>query len=137
MKLDHMRLSGIDRPQKYLINPDSPQAQQARQQSQMMQQQAMMEQQQKQDAMNQQLIQAQIMEIQRNWENDKEELQFKYTELEKKLQMDKYQTDVKAETDEAKIVGDATTKIELEALKSDTESRGYTEEPGERGEEGS
>ena len=96
-----------------------------------------MEQQQKQDAMNQQLIQAQIMEIQRNWENDKEELQFKYTELEKKLQMDKYQTDVKAETDEAKIVGDATTKIELEALKSDTEPRGYTEEPGERGEEGS
>ena len=63
------------------------------------------------------------MEIQRNWENDKEELQFKYTELEKKLQMDKYETDVKADVDEAKIVGDATTKIELESLKSQPEPR--------------
>ena len=63
------------------------------------------------------------MEIQRNWENDKEELQFKYTELEQKLAMDKYETDVKADVDEAKIVGDATTKIEIEALKSDKEPR--------------
>ena len=126
--LDHARLSGIDNPEKYWIDPDSPQAQQAAQQSQMMQQQQMQEQQQKQDAMNQQLIQAQIMEIQRNWENDKEELQFKYTELEQKLAMDKYETDVKADIDEAKIVGDATTKIELKALDSVEEANEYAEQ---------
>ena len=114
--LDHAKLSGIDNPEKYWIDPDSEPAQMAAQQGQMMQQQQMQEQQAKQDAMNQQLIQAQIMEIQRNWENDKEELQFNYTELEKKLEMEKYKTDVSAEIDEAKIVGDATTKIELKSL---------------------
>jgi hypothetical protein len=119
MKLDHMRLSGIDSPQKYLINPDSPEAQQQAQNQAQMQQQEQMRQEQKQDMMNNQLIQAQIMEIQRNWENDKEELQFQYTELAKKLEMEKYKTDVKAEMDEAGIVGDATTKIELEAMKGE------------------
>ena len=135
MKLDHMRLSGIDRPQKYLINPDSPEAQQAKQQAAMSQQQMQMAQMQQEEARFQQTLDIQRSEVQRNAIGDEKDREFKYKELEIKSMIDKYIADLKAETDEAKIVGDATAKIELEALKSDTEPRGYTEEPGERGEE--
>ena len=47
MKIDHMRLSGIDNPEKYLINPDSPEAQQAAQMAQQAQQQEATRQEQK------------------------------------------------------------------------------------------
>jgi len=139
MKVDHMRLSGIDNPQKYLIDPMSPQAQQRAaqnaqmaQQQEQMQMQMMMQQQQEQMQLQNEMIKTQILEVQRNWENDKEELQFKYTELQHTLGMDKYKVDVNAETDEAKIVGDATTKIELEAMKIDSkESERYDDVEGD------
>lgn len=128
LKCDHLRLSGIDNPEKYLIDPDSPEAQQVaaqRQQENMIAQQMA---QKKQDQLNQQLLETQIMEIRRNWESDiqdreqktalfMEDLEFKYTELFRKLEMDKYGTDVDADMKEAEIIGDATTKLELEHIK--------------------
>ena len=142
MKLDHMRLAGIDNPQKYLIDPNSPPAQQRAAQNeqnamqqQQMQQQMMMQQQQEQFQLQNEMIRAQILEVQRNWENDKEELQFKYTELEQKIGIDKYTVDVKAETEESKIVGDSITKIELKSMDNDSkEPERDTGTEGERGE---
>jgi len=135
LKIDHMRMSGIDNPEKYLIDPDSPESQMAAQQNQQMQQMEAQRQEQKQDMLTNAQLQLQSRqmdnqqaEVIRNYEADKEELaqkyqamhnefQFKYEELARTLGMDKYKTDVKAETDEAKIIGDAVTKIELEAIK--------------------
>ena len=64
------------------------------------------------------MLKAQVMEIERNWENDKDQLEFDYTELERKLGMDKYTVDTKADMDEAKVVGEAATSFELEHIKS-------------------
>jgi len=138
MKLDLMRLRGIDNPEKYLVNPESPEAQQAAQMAAQMQQQAQQEAQQKQDQLNQQLLQTQIAEIQRNWESDikdreldaekfKEEIKLKYAELEQKY----YDTNMDAETQEAKIVGDATTKLELKSLETvnGADNRGKDQRP--------
>lgn len=142
MKLDHMRLAGIDNPQKYLIDPQSPPAlqraaqnEQMAQQNQQMQQQMMMQQQAAQFELQNEMLRTQILEVQRNWENDKEELQFKYTELEQQVRMDKYTVDVKAETEESKIVGDSITKIELKGMDNDSkEPERDTGTEGERGE---
>ncbi len=138
MKLDLMRLRGIDNPEKYLVNPESPEAQQAAQMAAQMQQQAQQEAQQKQDQLNQQLLQTQIAEIQRNWESDikdreldaekfKEEIKLKYAELEQKY----YDTNMDAETQEAKIIGDATTKLELKSLETvnGADNRGKDQRP--------
>lgn len=128
LKLDHMRLSGIDHPEKYLINPESEEAQQIAQQQAQQQQIMQMQAQEKQDQLNNQLIQAQVLEIRRNWESDiadreqktvqfMEDLEFKYTELFRKLEMNKYDTDVDADIKEAGIVGNATTQLELANIK--------------------
>ncbi len=110
--IDHARMAGIDHPEKYWIDPQSPQAQEAAQSNQMAQQQ------QQQEAMAAQngLIQAQIMEIQRNWENDKEEMQLKYNELAFKY----HELEQKTEVEEAKIVGSAVEKIELKAIDAES-----------------
>ena len=125
MKVDFMRLSGIDNPEKYLINPNSPQAQQVAQQQAQMQQQAQQAQAEKMENFQEEqmqlqieMLKAQVMEIERNWENDKDQLEFDYTELERKLGMDKYTVDTKADMDEAKVVGEAATSFELEHIKS-------------------
>ncbi len=78
-------MSGIDNPEKYLINPSSPEAQQA---AMMAQQQAQMAQeleQQKQDYLTNAQLQLQTRqvdnqqaEVMRNYEADKEELSQKY-----------------------------------------------------------
>jgi len=124
MKIDHLRMSGIDHPEKYFIDPDSPQAmqvkqqnQQAQQQQQMEQQQMMMQQAQQQAELQNQMIQTQIAEIKRNWTNDVEQLQFDYAELSAKLEMDKYKADLKADGDEAKTVGDNVNAIAIESMK--------------------
>lgn len=124
MKVDHLRMSGIDHPEKYFINPESQEAMsvkqqnaQQQQQQQMQQQQMMMQQQQEQAELQNQMLQTQIAEIKRNWENDKEQLQFDYNELRAKLEMDKYKADLKADSDEAKNIGDNVNAIELEGLK--------------------
>jgi hypothetical protein len=146
IKIDHMRMSGIDNPEKYLINPDSPEAQQAAQQAQMMQQQEAMRQEQKQDAVIGEQLNLQRMEIQRNYEADKEELtqkydasnkdnEFKYAELQKdyaQLQQQYDEMYLKAEVDEAKVIGQATTSIEIEGMKlMNTESAEVEREAAE------
>jgi len=108
MKIDHLRMSGIDHPEKYFIDPDSPQAMQVKQQNQQAQQQA---------ELQNQMIQTQIAEIKRNWTNDVEQLQFDYAELTAKLEMDKYKADLKADGDEAKTVGDNVNAIAIESMK--------------------
>ncbi len=139
IKLDHMRMSGIPHPEKYLVNPESPEAQQAAQQAQHMQQQEAQRQEQKQDMQYMQQLQLQSRtvdnqqaEVMRNYEADKEELaqkydasnkeqQFKFADLEKEYADLKQKYDemyLKAEVDEAKMIGDATTKIELASLNS-------------------
>ena len=135
IKLDYMRMSGIDKPEKYLIDPESPEAQQAAQQSQIMQQQEMQKQEQKQDMLTMMQMDLQTRqvdnqqaEVMRNYEADKEELaqkydsdmkeySFKFEELYKDLQFKYDELMAKSEIDEAKIIGDATTKIELEGMK--------------------
>jgi len=124
MKVDHMRMSGINNPEKYLINPDSPAAQQMLQQKNQAEQQAQQQiaqenaqLQQEQQAMQIKLLETQILEIQRNWESDKEDLEFNYTELFQKLAMEKYKTDVKADTDTGKTVADNMTRFEIENMK--------------------
>ena len=145
IKLDHMRMSGISNPEKYLINPDSPEAQQAAQLSQQQQQQAQQRAEQKQDFITGKQIEIQTRqvdnqqaEVMRNYEADKEELaqkynaddnvtrfkyeqllkelQFKYDQLQRTSEVDVYQTNVKAETSEAQIIGSATTAIELKSM---------------------
>ena len=145
IKLDHMRMSGIENPDKYLIDPNSPEAQQAAQQNQMAQQQEAQRQEQKQDMITQAQLQLQSRtvdnqqaEVMRNYEADKEELaqkydesfkkygtdmeqfmkelEFKYEELARKTSVDVYKANTSAELGEAKIVGDATTKIELKSM---------------------
>ena len=144
LKLDHMRMSGIDHPEKYLINPESPEAQQAAQINQAMQQQEMARQEQKQDALMMAQLQLQSRqvdnqqaEVMRNYEADKEELaqkydafdgeiRFKYAGLEKAYADLKQKYDemyLKAEVDEAKIIGDATTKLEIEGMKNESNVR--------------
>ena len=176
IKLDYMRMSGIDHPEKYFINPNSPESQQAAQQSQQMQQMEMQKAEQKQDmvmmaqyGLQKRQVDNQQAEVMRNYEADKEELaqlydasfkdysfkydelqrksetdgvelqrkqdeylsdvqfkfeqlykdlQFKYDDLEKKLESETYKTNLNAEISEAKIIGDATTKIELEDMKA-------------------
>ena len=138
MKIDHMRLSGIDNPEKYLIDPSTPESQQAAQMAQQAQQQAAEEEKQYNRYLQDKQLKIAEGEVQRNWENDKEQLQldntklreeltFKYEELYKKLGMDKYQTDVKAEVDEAKIVGGATQALEIESMRQMGNERGENE----------
>ncbi|RLA39263.1 MAG: hypothetical protein DRR06_19405, partial [Gammaproteobacteria bacterium] len=117
MKLSLMRLQGLDNPDKYLIDPSSQQAQQAMQNMQMNQQQMQQQQMQQEEARFQQTLDVQRSEIQRNAIGDEKDREFQYTELETKTAMDKYEADLKAEVDEAKIIGDATTKLEIASIK--------------------
>jgi hypothetical protein len=118
--LDHARMSGIDNPEKYWINPSSPQSQQTQQQQQQMAQQGQQKAdqlQQMQFQQQQQLVDSQVMEVNRNLKNDVEELQFKYEELYQKLKMDKYETDADSESKEAGLIATSTVALELESLK--------------------
>ena len=107
--------------------------------------------------LQQQQVANQQAEVMRNYEADKEELaqkydanhretqfkyaellkelQFKYDELERKSNVDVYKTNINAETEEAKIVGDATTKIELKSLEGVEMPEEPEEETEEMGEE--
>jgi len=107
--LDHARMSGIDHPEKYWINPGSEKAQQAMQGKQQQQQEQQLEQQKLQN----QLIGAQVAEVQRNAYNDQQEIKLKYDEL--RLKYDELAA--KIEIEEAKIVGKATTDLELAQIK--------------------
>ena len=127
MKLDYMKLAGIDNPSKYMVNPASPGAQQAIQQKHQASQQEkqmMMQQQQqmqaKQDAMQLRMLETQIAEIQRNWESDIKDREFDYVELNRKLEMDKYKADLDADMDEAKLMGDATLKLKTIELEKES-----------------
>ncbi|RKZ06993.1 hypothetical protein DRQ25_12645 [Candidatus Fermentibacteria bacterium] len=117
MKLDFMRLSGISHPEQYCIDPESPEAMQVRQQKEQMEAEQQQKMEEMQMDMQRQLIEVQIQEIKRNWKNDTEQLDFDYEELAKKLEMEKYKVDVAADIDEAKIVGDAATKLSLASVK--------------------
>jgi len=112
--LDHSRMSGIDHPEKYWIDPSSDQAQQASQGKAQQMQQQQMEQMQLQN----QMIGVQIAEVQRNAKNDQEELKLKYDELKQKYD----EMMLKAEIEEAKIIGKATTDLELAQMKFTQES---------------
>lgn len=105
---DYCRMSGVDNPEKYFIDPSSQQSHQAAQSNQAMQEQQKQEQMQ----LQKDLIQTQILEIQRNWENDRAELQHKYDELEYKYNELAQRTEV----EEAKIVGGAVEKLNLRAI---------------------
>jgi len=128
LRMDHARLSGIDHPEKYLIDPDSEEATQVKQ---MQGQQAQM-QSQKQEQMQAEQYQMQIQqfydqlaisqnEVSRNYQNDIQQLQFDYKELEEKLRQEYYKVDASNEMEEAKIVGNSTTAIELESIKQQGE----------------
>ncbi len=122
--LDQARMFGINRPEKFWISPDSPESQQAQmQQAQMaqMQQQMAQQLQQFQMSLQERAIGAQEAEVQRNWKGDIEELQFKYNELAAQIQRDYAKIESDAETAEAKIVGDATTKLEVESIRQSGE----------------
>ncbi len=106
--LDHARMSGINNPEKYWVDPDSDQAKQAQQ----AQEEGQMQQMQQQADLNNRLLETQIAEIQRNAINDKEELEFRYAELEQKYE----DMRLKYETEEAKIVGKATADLEKAQL---------------------
>lgn len=94
---DWLTMAGIDNPDSYLINPKSPQAQQAAQQA--------AQQQQQQQAAQQQLIQQQaqleMLKLQQKAKDDEDTLAYKY-----------WSDQLSAEVDEAKIV--ATGTIDLE-----------------------
>ena len=140
IKLDYMRMSGIDKPEKYLVDPESPEAQQAAQEAQAMQQAEIEKQEQKQDMLTMAQLQLQERqvdnqqaEVMRNYEADKEELaqkyddshkdtQFKYEQLYKDLQFKYDELVAKAEIDEAGMIADATTKIELKAMDREVSS---------------
>jgi len=172
MECDHARLSGIDNPEKYLVNPSSQQAQQAQQmqQQQQGQMQQMQEQERQEDRQFAKMLQSKQLqiaesEVQRNWKNDIEELQVRLAELQNKTEFDftklsvdansgresdqldsqtkltiagsddkttrdvatlgaqtdiatsNAKNDADAEIAEAKMIADATTKLELESLR--------------------
>ena len=71
----------------------------------------------KQDQITERQLAIQENEVKRNAIGDEKDRQFQYTELEVKTAMDKYEADLRAEGEEAKIIGDATTKIEVESMK--------------------
>ena len=125
MKLDHARLSGINNPEKYLVNPASPQAQQAQQMQAQQQQQQMMQQQQamEEEKAYQRMIQQKQLglaesEVMRNYQDDVANIKFKYDELARKSEVDVYKANLSAEVDEAKIVGSATQAIEVQAMQN-------------------
>jgi hypothetical protein len=104
--VDRDKAAGIDNPQRYWIDPESPkslQAQQANAQSQQQQQQLA----QQLEQATQQLEQA---KLQLDKYKHDGELKFDYDELA-----------VKTEIEEAKIVGTATTQIELAAINKENE----------------
>ena len=124
--LDHARMSGIDHPEKYWINPSSKKAQQAAQQNQQAQQ---AQQDQMMQAQNG-LLQAQVMEIQRNWQNDIQELQQKSEQFFVDLKFKYDELNQKGEIEEAKIIGNATLTLEEKAIDAE-----LNRENGEQGEE--
>jgi len=110
--LDHATMSGIDHPEKYWINPSSEQAQQAQQQNSQQQQ----EQQGQMMQAQQEMLQVQMMEIRRNWENDVAELKQNQEQFFADLKFKYDELDQKGEVEEAKIVGNATLKLEEKAI---------------------
>ena len=129
--IDHARMSGIDHPEKYWIDPNSDQAQQSMQMNQQAQEM------QKQEALAAQngLVQAQIMEVQRNWQNDIQELQQKNEQFYADLKFKYDELTQKTDVEEAKIVGSAVEKIELAGVNAElgrqasTENEEYEEAP--------
>ena len=117
-------MAGIDHPEKYWIDPQSDQAQQAAQ----AQAEQSQRQQQEQQALQVQLLQNQIMEIQRNAINDKEELQHKYAELQFKYD----ELAQKGEIEEAKIIGNATLKLEEKSIDAELGRQDRRESETER-----
>ena len=141
MKLDLMRLRGIDNPEKYLVNPDSPQAKQTAHMMAQMQKQERDQQKAEQSRLQQALLETQIAEIRRNWESDIkdreldhkkhiDDLKLKYAELAQKY----YDTDKDAEVQEAKIIGDSTTKLEMKSLDGTDDRREDTRKVNGSGE---
>ncbi len=110
--IDHARMSGIDHPEKYWIDPNSDAAKQAAQQNQ----QAQQEQQGQMMQAQQEMLQVQMMEIRRNWENDIQEIQQKSEQFYADLKFKYDELDQKGEVEEAKLVGNATLKLEEKAI---------------------
>lgn len=129
--LDHARMSGINNPEKYWIDPESESAQQAAEQMA----QAQQAQEQQQVALHNQLLETQIAEIQRNALNDKEEIDYKYAELQQKYE----DMRLKYETKEAELLGKVTgdlEKAQLEAIHGrNTESSRKADSEGEQSRE--
>ena len=123
--IDHARMSGIDHPEKYWINPESPQAQEAQQ----MNAQAQQEQQAEQTQLQNSLIQTQMLEIRRNWENDIAELKQNQEQFFADLKFKYDELGQKGEIEEAKIIGNATLKLEEKVL--DAELGRQTDSEGE------
>lgn len=135
MKLDLAKLAGIDNPEKYWINPTSPQAQAAREEAALraQRQEQMAMQFAQEDRMFAKQLQVRQLElaeseINRNLKNDIEELQFKLTELQENLRFDydKLEVDTnvklaegstKAEMEEAKLIANSSTAIAVESLR--------------------
>jgi hypothetical protein len=110
--IDWAKAKGLDNPERYWTDPQSPQAQQAQQQAAQAQQEA--EQQQQAMMVQQAQFQEKLLQIQAELDKYKHDTELKY----------KYWSDIlDAEVDEAKIVGDAATKINLERVKQDAQQQ--------------
>ena len=108
--IDWARASGLDNPEAYFINPESPESQQTQQQQaqqSQMQQQLMI-------AMQQMQIQlAQQQQLLDRWKHETE-LQWKY-----------FDSRLDAETKEAQMTADNVTRISVEAMKKAQGSDDY------------
>jgi hypothetical protein len=113
--IDHARMAGIDHPEKYWIDPNSDAARDAAQANAEQQQQ----QQDKMMQAQQEMMQVQMMEIRRNWENDIAELRHNQEQFFADLAFKYDELNQKGEVEEAKIIGNATLKLEEKSIDSE------------------
>lgn len=108
--VDWARAGGIDNPEAYFVNPETPEAQQA--------QQAQAQAQQQQQQAQQAILQAQL-QIEQG-KNENQRLKIEYDN-----RFNYYNAQLNAEIKEAEIVGDASTKLALEKLRKAMDSDAY------------
>ena len=116
---DWGRAAGIDSPEQYWINPESPQAQERQQQNQEQQQQRETMQVQLAALSNQQLQQTEQIKQQ----GEAQDRQAKAQQEQAEIQFKYFDALLDAEIAQAKIVGDATKAFNLETIKQQAAAR--------------
>jgi hypothetical protein len=117
--VDRLRAAGVPNPERHVVDPSSPQAQQAAQQKQQMDQQSAQAQQQ----LMERTIGIEEQKVQVTRQNKLDELQVTRTNKVDEIKFDYHELDVKTEAEEATVAMKSVVDLEAERMRGKSNAR--------------